>query len=214
MGKAVGVKLTSESLEVQAQVDKLSYKAGDKGRLLVGLLITKGHSLGGEGREATLIEVTAPGGVTVTKVETRIPGTLNERRKVLAIEFVVGEGAASGELDVSVSFQARGGKADGPQAIALRVPIAISVPAAGRALPKKLHGTWRSADGKVYVFSANGYEGDGASGRAELLGTEGAVLRLRLQRRGAEELWEIKLDGDTFTMSKPWSGQSFRRRDR
>ena len=119
--KAIGVRRDSESVELQGQSDKVGYRKGKTGKLLVGLLLTKGHSLAG-----AVVKVKAPEGIEVKKAETTLGG-LDEPKKVLGLDFKVGKKAKAGlvEVEVTVSFEAKGGTVTGGQTVTVKIPVSI-----------------------------------------------------------------------------------------
>lgn len=119
--KAIGVRRGSESLEIQAQSDKVGYQKGKKGTLKLGLLVTKGHSL-----EGASIKVTAPDGLEFKETETTV-GELKDPKTVLGLDFKVGKKAKAGlaDVEVTVTFAAKGGAATGDQTLTVKIPVSI-----------------------------------------------------------------------------------------
>ena len=126
--KSIGVRRSSESLEIQSQSDKPAYSKGKSGKLVLGLFVTKGHGLGGKGMAPTVVQVTAPDGIEFEATEKTLSKALNDPKTLLSLPFKVGKAAKSGELKVviKVTFEAKGGAATGAQQVTVKVPVNVN----------------------------------------------------------------------------------------
>jgi len=123
----IGVKLVTPSLMVQGQAKKATVKRGGKAKLMVGLFVTSGHKLGGEGKSPVVVKLEGPEGFDFPKVETTF-ASLAEARKVLSLAVNVSKKTKTGdqEITIKISFQATAGGTTGEaQTVTVKIPVTV-----------------------------------------------------------------------------------------
>ena len=124
----IAAKLATASLMVQSQAKKGTVKQGSKVKLIVGLFVTSGHKLGGEGNAPVVIKLEGPEGFEFPEGEKTF-NSLSEARKVLQMQVKVGKKVEKGDhqITVKISFQptAADGKTGKAQEISVKLPITV-----------------------------------------------------------------------------------------